>query len=141
VSVWSEVFLGIIALATLAMAVVQIGVLVAAGRAVRRLSRFVDHAERELQPLMGHLNTIGRDAARAASLATAQVERVDALFADFAQRLDQLLNTFQSSLGTPAREARAIMSGFRVALRTLRDLRDGGRRRRTRAEDEDALFI
>lgn len=140
-SVWSEVFLGIIALATLATAVVQIGVLVAASRAVRRLTRFVDQAERELQPFFGHLNAIGRDASRAAALATAQVERVDALFADVAGRFEQLLNTFQASLTMPAREGRAILRGFRVALRTLRDLRDNGRRRRTRAEDEDALFI
>jgi hypothetical protein len=141
VTVWSEIFLGIIALATLAIAVVQIGVLVAAGRAIRRVSRLVDDAERELQPLLGHLNAIGRDASRAAALATAQVERVDVLFADLARRFEQMLDGFQASLATPAREARAVMRGFRVALRALRDIRDNGRRRRGRAEDEDALFI
>jgi hypothetical protein len=141
VSVWSEVFLGIIALATLAIAVVQIGVLVAAGRAIRRVSRLADRAEHELQPLLGHLNAIGRDASRAATLATAQVERVDVLFADLAQRFEQMLDAFQASLATPAREARAVLRGFRVALQTLREVRDNARRRRGRAEDEDALFI
>ena len=138
-SVWSEVFLGIIALATLAMAVVQIGVLVAAGRAVRRLSRFVDHAERELQPLMGHLNTIGRDAARAASLATAQVERADRVFADLAQRVEDTMATMQATIVAPAREGKALWYALRAALDVLRDARRA--RARHRAEDEDALFI
>jgi uncharacterized protein YoxC len=141
VSVWSEVFLGIIAVAMLAIAVVQIGVLVAAGRAISRVTRLVDHTERELQPLLGHLNAIGRDAARAAAVAASQVDRVDALFADLARRIEQMLDAFQASLAMPAREARAVLRGFRVALQTLRDVRDNGRRRRGRAEDEDALFI
>ena len=82
VSVWAEVFLGIIALATLAMAIAQIGVLVAAGRLARRVGRLIDQVELELKPVFGHLNAIGRDASRAAALATAQVERVDRLFTD-----------------------------------------------------------
>ena len=72
-SVWGEVFLGIIAVATLATAIVQIGVLVAAGRAAKRVDRLADRVERELTPLFASLNAIGQDAARAASLATAQV--------------------------------------------------------------------
>jgi hypothetical protein len=141
VTVWSEIFLGVIAAATLAIAIVQIGVLVAAGRAVRRLVRFVDTVERDLQPFFGHLNAIGRDASRAAALATAQVERVDALFAELARRFEEAVNSVQETLTRPAREGRAVLRGFRAALRTLRDLRDGGRRRGARAEDEDALFI
>src|SRR5918912_3911027 len=101
------------------MAIVQIGVLVAAGRVVKRIIRLVDTAERELQPLFGHLNAIGRDASRAATLATAQVERVDALFADLARRFEDGLNNVQATLTAPAREGRAVLSGFRAALRTL----------------------
>lgn len=140
-TVWSEIFLGIIAAATLAIAIVQIGVLVAAGRVVSRLIRLVDTVERELQPFFGHLNAIGRDASRAAAVATAQVERVDALFADLIRRVEETINSVQTTISMPAREGRAVLSGFRAALRTLRDLRDGARRRGTRAEDEDALFI
>ena len=36
-SAWTEVFLGIIAVATLATAIVQVGVVVAAGLLVRRI--------------------------------------------------------------------------------------------------------
>jgi hypothetical protein len=140
VSVWSDIFLGIIAVATLATAIVQVGVLVAAGRLARRVSRLVDDVEREMVPIFGHLNAIASDASRAAAVATAQVERVDSLFTDLTQRLEHMLDAFQASLAVPAREGRAIMTALRATLQALRDGR-GGRRRRSRADDEDALFI
>jgi hypothetical protein len=141
VTTLGEVFLGVIAVATLAMAIVQIGVIVAAGRLARRVEELADRLEQDVKPLFGHLNAIGRDASRAAALATAQVERADQLFADVALRIDQALNSVQSSLGMPAREGRAILSGFKAALQALRDLRQNGRSRQSRSEDEDALFI
>jgi hypothetical protein len=135
----AELFLGIIAVATLATAIVQVGVLVAAGLLARRLQRLVENAERELQPLLGHLNAIGRDASRAASLATAQVERADRLFADVAQRIEHILSLIQSLVVGPAREGAAVMAAVRAILSFLRDTRGG--RRAARAEDEDALFV
>ena len=134
---WSEVFLGIIAFATLAIAIVQIGVLVAAGRLARRAGRFLDHIELELKPVLGHLNAIGRDASRAAALATAQVERVDRLFTDLTQRVDETVQMVHSVLAGPAHEGRAILGAVAVAIRTMR----GARARRPRGDDEDALFI
>jgi hypothetical protein len=136
-----EVFLGVIAVATLAMAIVQVGVIVAAGRLARRVEELADRLEKDVKPLFGHLNAIGRDASRAAALATAQVERADQLFSDVAIRIDQALNNVQNSLGMPAREGRALLSGFKAALQALRELRQNGRSRPSRSEDEDALFI
>lgn len=138
-SVWADVFLGIIAVATLATAVVQIAVLLAAGRLAKRVERLTEHLEQELKPMFGHLNGIARDAARAASLATAQVERADRMFADLTVRIDETLNTVQSAVAGPAREGTAILAGIRAMLGSLRDMRAG--RARSRAEDEDALFI
>lgn len=138
---WTVVFLGVIAVATLVMAVVQIGVIVAAGRVARRVERLADQVEREVKPLIGHLNTIGAEAARAASLAAAQVDRADRLFADVAVRVDQALNSVQASIGAPAREGRALISAFKAAFQAVRDLRHNGRSRQSRSEDEDALFI
>ena len=123
---WSEVFLGVIAVATLAIAVAQIGVMVAATAAVRRLERLADRVEQDVRPILDSLNAIGRDAARAASLATLQVERAMA--------------SVQSSLGAPAREGRALFTAFRAAFQAIRELRQN-RARQGRAEDEDALFI
>ena len=136
---WGDVFLGVIAVATLATAIVQVGVLVAAGRLASRVERAAADVERELRPLFEHLNAIGRDAARASSLATAQVERVDAMSADLADRVDQTLNSIQSAASGGVREGAAMMAAFRAALSVVRDFRAG--RRAAAAEDDDALFI
>jgi uncharacterized protein YoxC len=139
VSVRAEIFLGVIAVAMLAIAVVQVGVLVAAGRLARRVDRLMDEVERELKPLFAQLQAIGRDASRAAALATAQVERADRLFADIAARVDQVLTSVQKAVSTPAREGRALVGAFRAAMTAIRDIRANARRRAR--EDEDALFI
>ncbi len=136
---WAEFFLGVIAAATLVSAITQVGVLVAAGLLARRIARLTDRIERELTPFVEHVNVIGRDASRAASLAAAQVERADRLFADVVQRVDGLMNTVQVAVGGTAREGAAILTGVRTALSVIRDMRAG--RGRARAEDEDGLFI
>lgn len=138
--VWRDVFLGVIAVATLAIAVAQVGVIIAAGLMARRVSRMVDQLERDVKPLFGHLNAIGSDASRAVALATAQVERADKLFTDVAIRIEQTMNIVQGSIGGPAREGRAMLGAFRAALQAIRELRNG-RSRPGRGDDEDALFI
>ena len=137
--VWRDVFLGVIAVATLAIAVAQIGVIIAAGLMARRVGRMVEQIERDVKPLFGHLNAIGADASRAVALATAQVERADKLFTDVAVRIEQTLNAVQTSVGGPAREGRAMIGAFRAAMQAIRELRHG--RRQGRGEDDDALFI
>jgi len=137
---WRDVFLGVIAAATLLIAIGQIAIMVAAGRMARRLEQVVEQFERDVKPLFGHLNAIGSDASRAVALATAQVERADKLFADVTGRIDQTLNTLQTSIGAPAREGRAMMGAFRAAMQALRELRSG-RTRQGRGDEEDPLFI
>ena len=82
-------------------------------------------------------NAIGRDASRAAALATAQVERADRALNDLAVRLDHTLRSFQAILDGPVREGHAIVTALAAALRAMR----GGGARRARGEEEDALFI
>jgi uncharacterized protein YoxC len=136
VSVLAEFFLGVIAVATLAMAIVLVAVLVAATRLARRVGRTLDQLDVDLKPLFDHLNAIGRDASRAAALATAQVERVDKVLNDLAVRVDDTLRTFQALLNGPVREGQAILTAVGAALRAIRS-----RPRRARSDDEDALFI
>ncbi len=136
-SVWGEAFLGVIAVATLAIAVVLVGVLMAASRLARRVGRILDQFEVELKPLFDHLNAIGRDASRAAALATTQVERADRAISDLAQRLEQTIRRFRAVLNGPAREGNAILTALAAARRALR----GGRARHARGEEEDSLFI
>lgn len=138
--VWRDVFLGVIAVATLTIAIAQIGVIVAAGLMARRVGRMVDQLERDVKPLFGHLNAIGSDASRVVALATARVERADKLFSDAAVRIDQTLNVVQASIDGPAREGRAMLAAFRAALQAIREIRSG-RTRQGRGDDDDALFI
>ena len=135
----AELFLAIIAVATLASAIVQVGVIVAATLLVRRINRLATQVEQELKPLFAHLNAIGRDASRAASLAVAQVERVDRLLGDATRKIEQTLNTVQATIVAPAREGLALLSALRAAMDVLRDRR--GRARQRGGEEEDALFI
>ncbi len=138
-SEWTDVFLGVIAVSTLVTAIFHLGLLLAAGRLVLRLTRLTERVEREITPIVGHLDSIGRDAARMASVAATQVERVDGLFSDFAARVEETMETVQHAAGRPAREGAAILAGFKAVFSTLRDARRA--RARSRGEDEDALFI
>jgi len=140
VNTWSVVFLGVIAVATLATAIVQVGLLVAAGLLTRRLGRFVDDVERELRPILGHLNSVSRDASRAAALAVVQVERVDAMCSDVVRKIDQTFSTIHSAVVKPAREGRALMLGLQAILAAIREFRSSPGRRRSR-DEEDGLFI
>jgi hypothetical protein len=81
---------------------------------------------------------MGRDASRATALGVAQVERADRVLADLSERLDRTLNTLQNAASGGAREGAAVMAAFRAAMGALRDFRTS---RRSRADDDDALFI
>jgi hypothetical protein len=116
-------------------------VIVVAGRAARRVAQIAEQFERDVRPLFGHLDAIGRDAARAAALAAVQVERADKLFSDVAVRIEQTMATVQDSVASPVREGRAVLSAFRAALQAVKEIRQNGRARQGRSEDDDALFI
>jgi hypothetical protein len=140
VNTWATVFLGVIAVATLTTAVLQVVLLVAGFSLVRRISRFVDFVETEVKPILGHIDSIARDASRAASLALAQVERADQLLSNTIQRIEHTLATIQSLIVGALREGNALMMGFRAVMAAVRGFqrRQGTRRR---AEDDEALFI
>jgi hypothetical protein len=141
VTSWTDVFLGVIAVATLSTAIAQIAVIVMAGRAARRVAHLAEQFERDMKPMIGHLEAIGRDASRAAALAAAQVERADRLFSDVAARVEETLTTVQATVISPVREGRAVLSAFRAALQAIKEIRQNGRGRQGRSEDDDALFI
>jgi uncharacterized protein YoxC len=126
--------------ATLTTAVLQVVLLVAGFSLVRRISRFVDFVETEVKPILGHIDSIARDASRAASLALAQVERADELLSNTIQRIEHTLSTVQSLIIGALREGNALMMGIRAVMAAVR----GFQRRQTsrrRAEDDEALFI
>ena len=139
---WSTVFLGIIAGAVLVMALIQVGAIVAGARLAQRVNRLAEQVERDMAPLVANLHTIGAEAARASALATAQVERADRLFADVSAKVEETTSVVQQAIMAPAREGLAVMAGLRAALSSLRDARqDAARRRSSRADEDDPLFI
>lgn len=136
----TQVFLGIIAFATLIMALVQVGFIVYGWTIARRVSRLLEQVETELKPTLDSLSAMARDAARASSLAVAQVERVDRMFTDLTNRIEETATTVQRAIITPLREGAAMMAGIRAALAILKEVtsRSGAA---GRGEDEDSLFI
>lgn len=136
---WAVLFLGLIALATLTTAIIQIAVVIVAGRLARRMERLADRVEREMKPMLGQLHAVSRDASRVSSLATAQAERLDRALGDLGGRLDETLAALQASAASTAREGAAVLSGIRAALTALKNRR--AERSSSRAEEEDALFI
>jgi hypothetical protein len=140
VSTTGVALLGIIALATLVMALVQVGAIVFVGRLARRVDALADKVEQEVKPLLSNLAQVAEDAARSSSLAAAQIERADQLFANLVQRADETFTLVQAAIITPAREGRALLSGVRAAIMAFRELR-AERARRSRFEEEDPLFI
>lgn len=137
----NDVFLGVIAFAVLVMAAVQVGAVVAAMRLAKRVDRLTTQIEHDIRPVVQNLHAMTSEAARAAALASTQVERADRMFVELAHRVEDTLNALQTRVFGPAREGVAVLAGIRAALAAFRDLRDSGRRRPSTVEEEDALFI
>ncbi len=135
---WATVFLGIIAMATLVTAMLQVALLLAGWQLVRRVTTMVDTFERDVRPILGHVNDIARDASRIASLAAAQVERADQVLNNAVIRIEDLLANLTGMVLNALKEGNALMMGIRAVLAAIEAFR--GRRRR-RPEDDEALFI
>jgi hypothetical protein len=136
----TNVFLGIIAAAVLVMAVIQVAAIVFAMSAAKRIGQAADRFERDLRPVMSNLQAITAEAARATSLATAQMERADRMFADLSRRAEQVMAGMPSLFGTAGR-GWAFLNGIKAALAALQELRRSSRRGASHPDDEDALFI
>jgi hypothetical protein len=135
---WDSVFLGAIAAATLVMAIVQIGAVVAGARLAKRLEQLADEVHRDIRPLVARATEVADEARRAAALAGQQVERVDRLLYDVSQRVTDTADVLQRTVVGPIREGSAILAGLRAGFEALRGVRSS---RSARVEDEDALFI
>lgn len=135
----SDLFLGLIALAVLVMATIQVAAVVFAVRAARRVGDAVSRLEQDVRPIVANLHTMSADAARATSVAAAQVERVEKLVGEVSRRVDETAAAVQSSIVGPAREGYAMIQAVMAALGALRQ--SGTARKRPAAEEEDPLFI
>jgi predicted PurR-regulated permease PerM len=136
----TNVWLGIIAVAVLVMAVIQVAAIVFAMSAARRIGQVADRLEQNLNPVVSNLQTITSEAARMTTLAAAQVERADRMFADLSRRAEQVMAAVPTLLG-PAGKGLAFLNGIKAALAAIHELRRSSRRGAAHPDDEDALFI
>ena len=136
----TNVLLGIIAVGVLVMAVIQVAAIVFAMSAARRIGRVADRLEHDLSPVLSNLQTITAEAARVTTLAAAQMDRADRMFADLGRRAEHVMSAVPSLLG-PAGKGLALLSGIKAALAAIHELRRSSRRRATHPDEEDALFI
>ena len=138
---WSDVFLGVIAAATLVMAVVQVGAIVTALRLSRQAQQVLQSVQQEVRPLITRAQAIAEEASRTVAIATAQAQKVDRLITDLSVRVDETAGVIQEAIITPAREGLAIMAAVKAGLSALRGLREMRPRNGRHAEEEDPLFI
>jgi hypothetical protein len=136
----SETFLGIIAAATLIMALIQVGAIVAILRVARQAQQTIADVHRDVRPLIAKVTTVADEASRTATIATAQAEKIDRLLTDLAVRVDQTAGVVQHAIITPAREGMAIVAALKAGFGALRGFRERPRHGRA-ADEEDPLFI
>ena len=137
---WGQAFLGVIAVSTALMAVMQIGALVVLARVAGQVRDIVATLQKDIRPLIGRANQIADDAARTAAIATAQAQKIDTLVTDLTRRVDETSAVVQQAIITPAREGMAIVAALKAGFGALRGMRDV-RGRSGGVDEEDALFI
>ncbi len=139
-----ELFLGIIALAVVVMAAIQVAAIFAGIRLARRVDELATQMDQEIKPLIANLSALSSEAARAAALAARQAERLDKVFGEMVDRVDRTLEAAQEFVTGPARQGMAIMTGVKAVIDSFRTLREASRRRnapRPAMDEEESLFI
>lgn len=137
---WNQVFLGIIAVATALMALMQIGAILVLARVAGQVRDVVATLQQDIRPLIVRATSIADEAQRTAAIATAQAQKIDRLVTDLTRRADETSLVIQQAIITPAREGMALFAAFKAGVAALRGIRDL-RGRPGAVDDEDALFI
>jgi hypothetical protein len=110
----SDVYLGVIAAATLVMALVQIGVLIAGVIAVKRMHKVLVRVEDSVRPVLAHVDDLVVDATESIAVVRAQLDRVERQTLHVLTRTDEAVQRVQHYLVAPAREGIALAAGARA---------------------------
>jgi hypothetical protein len=137
---WNNLFLGTIAVATLLMALAQVGAMVVAARFARQAQQTLLTVHEEIRPLLAKATAVADEAARTAALASVQVQKIDKLVSDLSLRVDETATVLQRAIVTPARQGVALLAAVKAGLAALRGIGEM-RRSSSRSEEEDPLFI
>ena len=145
---WSGLFLGIIAGATLVMALIQVGAVIAVLKVARQAQESLAVVQRDVRPLLADVKPIvararevADEASRTMTLATAQAHKVDQMVSVLTERVDQTSALVQQAIVTPAREGIALVAAVKAALGVIRQSGDFRGRARRHENEEDPLFI
>lgn len=136
----SQAFLGVIAVATALMGIMQVVAFVALARVAKEVRDVIGTLQQDVRPLIARANAIADEASKTAALATVQAQKIDRLVTELTQRVDDTSAIVQQAIITPAREGMAIVAALKAGLAALRGMRDL-RGRASGVEEEDALFI
>jgi HAMP domain-containing protein len=138
----TSLFLGIIAVATLVMAVVQVSAIIVMVRLARRVDQVSRQVQQEIGPLADRLRRVADNMQEATSLARVQVERVDRLLSSATRRAEETMSMVQGVVVGPMREGMAVVASLRAVIAAFRSFRGrDGRLAANRFDDEDPLFI
>lgn len=138
---WGDLSLGVIAIATLVMALIQVAAILAMLRLARQAQQMMSTLQQEIRPLVVKAHALADEASRTAALATAQAQKVDRLVTDLTRRVDETASIVQEAILMPAREGKALLAAVKAGLSALRGVRDVRPRHGRHAEEEDPLFI
>jgi hypothetical protein len=152
---WSGLFLGIIAGATLLMALIQVGAIVAILKIARQAQETLASVQRDVKPLLARANELAEEArpilakanevaaeaSRTAAIATAQAQKVDQLMTILSRRVDETSSVVQQAVVMPAREGIAIVAAIKAALGAFRGFNDFRGRTGRPTDEDDPLFI
>jgi len=137
----NEVFFGVIAVSVVVMAVIQVAAVVVAMRAARRVGDAVARFEDDVKPIVANLKSMSVDAARTASIASAQAQRAEQLIGEVTARVNNTVAAVEATIVAPARDAYAMVQGLMAALSAFRQGAPAPAHRQTTTEEEDSLFI
>ena len=141
----TDLYLGLIALGVLVMAGIQVAAVVSVTRAARRAGEMAARFEQDVRPIIVNLQKVSEEAARASAQAAAQVDRLDALVANVARRVEDTAATVQQTILQPARDGLALLSGLKNLIASFREPREPREpqapSRKEPQEPQDDLFI
>jgi len=116
----NDVYLGVIAAATLVMALVQIGVLIAGIIAVKRMREVLVRVEESARPVLAHVDDLVVDATESIAAVRAQLDRVERQTMHVLTRTDEAVQRVQTYLVAQAREGIALAAGARALVGAFR---------------------
>ena len=141
------VFLGVIALSSFVQGLFLLGLGWGGLKLMRRVQQLQARVESELRPALASVSRISRNVSEVNEVASAQVERVEALVDHTLARVEETKEQVREALSIPRGglvEVSALLKGFRRGLdvyQRLGALEAQGRGTTRRYADDEHLFI